>query len=93
MRWVDLVADGLEGCRTLLPPHVLMGGRTQAMVSDMLRHNFLNKQYLTLPLWRLFKDMPARVMVKFRVDCCFGCQAMEGVVVGVFVWLVRYLCT
>ena len=48
------------------------------MVSDMLPQYFLNNLSLTVILPRSFGGTPARMMVKFGVDCCFGCQAMEG---------------
>ena len=48
----------------------MMGGRTRAMVSDMLRQYFLNNLSLTVILPRSFGGTPARMMVKFRVDCC-----------------------
>ena len=49
--------------------HGVIGGGTRAMVSNELRHNLLNYEYLTLSSPRLFDDMTATATVKFQADC------------------------
>ena len=66
----------------------------RAKVSNILWHYFFNNPSLTLILPRLFDDIPARVMAKFRADCwlCHCDMATEipwsrRPVVGVGCWL------